>query len=657
MADIFLSYASADRDRAQRLAAVLESQGWSVWWDRTIPPGSTFDEVIERALESARCVVVLWSRTSVTSDWVKTEAADGARRKILVPVIIERARIPLEFRRVQAADLSNWQGEPEHPELATLFRSITDRLAQASAPGAAISPPSVGLEESPAPATRFPSGGAEPGARKKRLGFLAAFVVLLLAAGGAAALLWRPQVPSPDVVGIPAERARSVLKTLGLEVGKEESKETEGSPAGTVVAQNPPAGQRLRKGGAVDLVVAIAPRVSVPDVRGQPLERASPTLKASGLTIGVTSAKVTEEAKPGIVLLQRPEAGARVDKGTAVDLQVAAREMVEVPNVVGETLARVNDLLTRAGLGIGRRDAKATDEVKPGVVLSQSPAAGEQVAKGQEVNLVIAARPTVRVPDVMGLAVRDAQARLEGAGLATGTVDRVQIGDRAPGTVIRQRPAAGESIQKGRAVDLTIASAPPTEPPRPPDSPPPTGTLVTVPDVVKMPVRDAMAAIERVGLVGMLRDLETDRAPAGTVLTQRPRAGSELGKGKNVDLTAAVAAAGPDAAGNEIKGFTWRDVSRTEIQLKLIYTYKGSHGDSGVTIVAYPLDATGRVPPDFERTEPLPVSVGTRTIEIRIARKPDTAAITSSRIRVCMGSRERRATILCRTYTFAKTWG
>lgn len=46
-----------------------------MWWDRTIPPGSTFDRVIEQALDSARCVVVLWSATSAASDWVKTEAA------------------------------------------------------------------------------------------------------------------------------------------------------------------------------------------------------------------------------------------------------------------------------------------------------------------------------------------------------------------------------------------------------------------------------------------------------------------------------------------------------------------------------------------------------------------------------------------------------
>jgi NAD(P)-dependent dehydrogenase (short-subunit alcohol dehydrogenase family) len=81
MADIFVSYASADRDRAKALAEALATQGWSVWWDRTIPPGRQFDEVIEEELAAAGCVVVLWSKASVASSWVKTEAADARDRR------------------------------------------------------------------------------------------------------------------------------------------------------------------------------------------------------------------------------------------------------------------------------------------------------------------------------------------------------------------------------------------------------------------------------------------------------------------------------------------------------------------------------------------------------------------------------------------------
>lgn len=134
MSDIFLSYAGADRAQAERCATLLEQQGWSVWWDRSIPAGRTFDRVIEEQLAQARCVVVLWSAASVQSDWVRTEAADGARRGILVPVIIEKVDIPLEFRRIQAADLAGWRGDPAGRGFRFLCASIAGCLGGGAVP-------------------------------------------------------------------------------------------------------------------------------------------------------------------------------------------------------------------------------------------------------------------------------------------------------------------------------------------------------------------------------------------------------------------------------------------------------------------------------------------------------------------------------------------
>ena len=151
MGDIFVSYASADRDRARAVAQALTEQGWSVWWDRTIPPGKQFDEVIEEALDSARCVVVLWSKASVASQWVKTEAAEAMRRKILVPVLIEDVKIPLEFRRLQAADLSTWTGGTTHEEVQKFFASIGTNVGQPAQASGAAHEPRPQPEAAPAP--------------------------------------------------------------------------------------------------------------------------------------------------------------------------------------------------------------------------------------------------------------------------------------------------------------------------------------------------------------------------------------------------------------------------------------------------------------------------------------------------------------------------
>ena len=125
MSDIFISYASADRERAAQLAGALQARGWSVWWDRNIPPGRQFDEVIDEALSAACCVVVLWSHTSIASSWVKNEAADALGRKTLIPVMLDAdVKIPLEFRRLQAADLTQWHGEPSTLQFDQLCSAI-----------------------------------------------------------------------------------------------------------------------------------------------------------------------------------------------------------------------------------------------------------------------------------------------------------------------------------------------------------------------------------------------------------------------------------------------------------------------------------------------------------------------------------------------------
>ena len=128
MSDIFISYTRADKDRAELLAEAFSRQGWSVWWDRQIPPGMSFDETIENALNSARCVIVLWSKESVSSRWVKTEAAEGAARGILVPALIDRVPIPLEFKRIEAADLSDWHGDSRHFEFDQLLNTVAGIL-------------------------------------------------------------------------------------------------------------------------------------------------------------------------------------------------------------------------------------------------------------------------------------------------------------------------------------------------------------------------------------------------------------------------------------------------------------------------------------------------------------------------------------------------
>jgi TIR domain len=119
MSDIFVSYASADRDRVALLVARLEQTGFSVWWDREIAHGQNYHRVIQQALDQAKCAIVVWSEQSTNSEWVVNEASSARKRNALVPVLIDAVEPPLEFRHVQTANLRD-----DNPSIETEYEKL-----------------------------------------------------------------------------------------------------------------------------------------------------------------------------------------------------------------------------------------------------------------------------------------------------------------------------------------------------------------------------------------------------------------------------------------------------------------------------------------------------------------------------------------------------
>jgi TIR domain len=111
VADVFLSYSHQDRDKARQIAEALTTEKFSVWWDREIPTGRDYQEVIEKEIGAACCVVVLWSTISVKSQFVRSEATEGNDREILLPIMIETVRVPLAFKLIQTEDFTGWEGD------------------------------------------------------------------------------------------------------------------------------------------------------------------------------------------------------------------------------------------------------------------------------------------------------------------------------------------------------------------------------------------------------------------------------------------------------------------------------------------------------------------------------------------------------------------
>jgi hypothetical protein len=183
---IFISYSRKDRNSAERIAGALESAGWSVWWDRQINAGESFDRRIEHELDGAGCVLVLWSAASVESEWVKNEAAAAMERNVLVPVLVEAVKMPIEFRRRQAVDLSHWQGAMDDAEFEVLRRGIESKL------------------KSPAPP---PRPGATPPSQRAPSRLSAALIASAVAIAGLAiaAYWWAPRTDRDESAETPAE--------------------------------------------------------------------------------------------------------------------------------------------------------------------------------------------------------------------------------------------------------------------------------------------------------------------------------------------------------------------------------------------------------------------------------------------------------------------
>jgi TIR domain-containing protein len=196
MSGIFISYASEDREKAEMLAHALEQKGWPVWWDRQIPFGKSFDEVIEENLARAGCVLVLWTKVSVESRWVRSEASEAAARDVLIPVLFEPdVKIPLEFRLLQAVNLCDWRATAQHRAFDALVAQIADRLKSAGSADAQQAGARAGAEtDVQRQAARRKQAVLDRGRATGRLAYFVVYVVapsVLVVIAGFLLTSWR----------------------------------------------------------------------------------------------------------------------------------------------------------------------------------------------------------------------------------------------------------------------------------------------------------------------------------------------------------------------------------------------------------------------------------------------------------------------------------
>lgn len=128
---VFVSYAHDDRQRVEPLVKFL-AKHFNVWWDTGINLGETWRQTLMHQLDSARCVVVVWTEASVEREFIWSEVARVKDRGIVIPVKLDRnARIPLGFDQMQHLDLTSWAGRATK-SLEALTKRVASLLARPS---------------------------------------------------------------------------------------------------------------------------------------------------------------------------------------------------------------------------------------------------------------------------------------------------------------------------------------------------------------------------------------------------------------------------------------------------------------------------------------------------------------------------------------------
>ncbi|MFF9904476.1 Stk1 family PASTA domain-containing Ser/Thr kinase [Streptomyces olivaceus] len=196
------------------------------------------------------------------------------------------------------------------------------------------------------------------------------------------------RVKLPDLEGYRLDRARTLLKDEGLEPGMVTKAFSEEVPTGFVVSTKPAAGTTVRGGSAVALVVSKGRPVDVPDVTGDDLDEARTELSEAGLKVKVAEKRVNSEHDSGQVARQTPEPGSEAAEGDTVTLTVSkGPQMVEVPDVVGDSVDDAKQKLEDAGFGV--KEDRGLLGLFGNTVKEQSVEGGDTAPKGSSIKITI----------------------------------------------------------------------------------------------------------------------------------------------------------------------------------------------------------------------------------------------------------------------------
>jgi beta-lactam-binding protein with PASTA domain len=304
-------------------------------------------------------------------------------------------------------------------------------------------------------------------------------------------------------------------------------------------------------------------------------------------------------SRKGVVVAQAPQGGARLSQGGTVALTISGgKPKLGVPNVVGLPIAKAVKKLQAAGLESNQRVDFAS--APPGRVTAQRPAAGAAVKKGAAVALTVSRGPQrVTVPSVVGRSRDDAVKQLTAAGFHAAVFS---VPSQSPrGFVVAQRPGANSKAPKGSRVRVNVAQGAPaatttTSTGTGTTSPTTTAASAQVPKVVGLSQTAAQRRLHAAGFRVRTAYVASSK-PSGTVVAQRPTAGTTLRRGAVVRVNISTGAnpqpakAVPDVTGED-EATARSDLEAAGFQVSVVYEPTTDQNEDGVVVDEDPAAGT-----------------------------------------------------------------
>ena len=269
-----------------------------------------------------------------------------------------------------------------------------------------------------------------------------------------------------------------------------------------------------------------AEMVAVPDnLVGMSEADAKAAVESVGLVFAVSDKTVaSEELAEGMVAEVDPPSGERVEVGTTVTAKLSSgSDSVVIPEITNMTPEAAQEAVEALGL-VWELDANKvdSDSVEEGKIAKVNPSVGKKVKKGSTVKgTVSSGKKTVTVPDLTGMTQDQAREYLTQVGLQVGNVQTSDDPSQSAGKILSSSPAAGETLNKGESVSITVASG-----------------KVALPDtIVGYEQASVVAALQALTLDVSIVEEYSDTLAAGGVLSSSPSSGSIVPQGSTVHLT------------------------------------------------------------------------------------------------------------------------